>query len=158
MNGSRLWHIITSRPNPQLRKIPVLIDLLDIDGDGLLDDGLGGGVFGVGVADPHVFPALLVDVDDVADDQAGLVGAGGEAEGDFPVVAAALRAGCAQEQNLAGIQGGDVIVRLNDKPITGLRSLLDVLGASRPGQKVKITANRDGKRMRLEVTLGRRSQ
>lgn len=58
----------------------------------------------------------------------------------------------------AGIQGGDVIVRWNDKPITGLRSLLDALGASRPGQKVKITINRDGRRMQLEVTLGRRSQ
>ena len=83
-------------------KIPLLIDLFDIDGDGFLDYGLCGGILCVGVADPHVLSSLLVDVDDVADGQAGLVWSGGEAECYFPVVAATLRAGCAKEQALAG--------------------------------------------------------
>ncbi len=77
--------------------------------------------------------------------------AGEEGKGVF--VAAVAPGGPAEH---AGIQAGDAVVRLNDKPIRSLKDLQDALAAARPGDKVRLVVQRQGKTLDVEAKLGRR--
>lgn len=56
----------------------------------------------------------------------------------------------------AGIQVGDVVVKINDVKISGNSALIETIGRHRPGDKVKITVNRKGKELDFDVTLKNR--
>lgn len=56
----------------------------------------------------------------------------------------------------AGVKPGDVLVRLNDKPINKFKDLLDALGAGKPGDKVKLVLQRNGQTIETDATLGKR--
>ena len=60
--------------------------------------------------------------------------------------------GSAAEQ--AGIQSGDLILKLGDKTITSGDELSSAIGAYKPGDKVTLTIQRDGKESTVEVTFG----
>ena len=53
----------------------------------------------------------------------------------------------------AGINEGDVIIKIDDKEIKTSTSLIEYIGRKRPGDKVNITVNRKGKTLTLPVTL-----
>ncbi|HYH56265.1 MAG TPA: Do family serine endopeptidase, partial [Anseongella sp.] len=53
----------------------------------------------------------------------------------------------------AGIQKGDVIVRMEDKEITGTGDLMAVVGRHAPGDKVQVTVLRDGRERKLNLTF-----
>jgi S1-C subfamily serine protease len=52
--------------------------------------------------------------------------------------------------------GGDVITSLDRQMLTGIESLLSVLQQCEPGQEVTLTLLRDGRDIRVDVTLGER--
>lgn len=54
----------------------------------------------------------------------------------------------------AGVKEGDIITKVDDKDIDAQNSLASLLGQHQPGDKVKLTVNRDGKTQTVEVTLG----
>ena len=54
----------------------------------------------------------------------------------------------------AGIQPGDLILKLEDEQITSGDSLSSAISAYKPGDKATITIQRDGKEMTVEVTFG----
>lgn len=54
---------------------------------------------------------------------------------------------------IAGVQQGDIVLRLNDKPIESSRDLPMLVGAMQPGAKVKLTLWRKGKEETVEATL-----
>ncbi|HEY5836344.1 S1C family serine protease [Streptomyces sp.] len=54
----------------------------------------------------------------------------------------------------AGLRPGDVITKVGDAPITTVQSLTEALADDKPGQKVKVTYDRDGATKTVEVTLG----
>lgn len=54
----------------------------------------------------------------------------------------------------AGLQEGDVITQVDGEAIDESTSLSSLLGRHVPGDKVKLTINRDGKSQTIEVTLG----
>ena len=56
----------------------------------------------------------------------------------------------------AGLVAGDVIVRAAGSPTADVRSLGDILGKSKPGQKVALDVIRVGRPMTLEAVLDRR--
>lgn len=58
---------------------------------------------------------------------------------------------------LAGLQGGDVIVGLGEFPIADLQGMTDALRAHKPGDEVAIRFLRDGKEAVVRVVLGTRS-
>ena len=60
--------------------------------------------------------------------------------------------GSAAEQ--AGIQPGDLILKLEDKQIASGDDLSAAIGAYKPGDKATLTIQRDGKEMTVEVTFG----
>ncbi|WP_406284735.1 S1C family serine protease [Embleya sp. NBC_00896] len=56
----------------------------------------------------------------------------------------------------AGLKPGDVITKLNDRAIGSYEDLFSEIWSHRPGDKVKVTYQRDGKQATTEVTLGQR--
>lgn len=65
-----------------------------------------------------------------------------------------VRAGSPGDQ--AGLKAGDVIVEFDGKPIKDLYQYTDALMARQPGDTVKIIVLREGARIELTATLGRR--
>lgn len=55
-----------------------------------------------------------------------------------------------------GLKAGDVIVELGGTAVKDLYSYTDALYAHQPGELIKIVVMRDGKRVELTVTLGKR--
>ncbi len=53
----------------------------------------------------------------------------------------------------AGITAGDVIVKIGDTDVDGLRSLLRALGARKPGEKVDVVVQRGDERVTLTLEL-----
>ena len=53
----------------------------------------------------------------------------------------------------AGVKSGDVIVSLNDKPLSSFAELRSRIATTEPGTKVKLGLLRDGKPLDVEVTL-----
>ena len=56
----------------------------------------------------------------------------------------------------AGLQKGDVVVKLDDAPVKSSTSLIEYIGRKRPGDKVNVTVNRKGKLVIVPVTLKNR--
>jgi S1-C subfamily serine protease len=58
----------------------------------------------------------------------------------------------------AGLKSGDVIVKLQDKPVKTRDDVLEIMGKTKPGEKVPVTVKRDGKEQTVNVTLGTRPE
>lgn len=56
----------------------------------------------------------------------------------------------------AGMKAGDVIVVFGGKPVKDIYAYSDALYGHKPGDQVDVVVERDGKRITLHVTLGRR--
>jgi hypothetical protein len=56
-----------------------------------------------------------------------------------------------------GLKGGDVIIRLGDKKVGTIYDFMETLAAHKPGEEVDVMVKRDGKEVKLRVTLGSRS-
>ncbi len=54
----------------------------------------------------------------------------------------------------AGIQSGDLILKLGDKTISSGDELTSAIGGYKPGDKATLTLQRDGKELTIEVTFG----
>ncbi|MFB6816398.1 S1C family serine protease [Streptomyces sp. NPDC056347] len=54
----------------------------------------------------------------------------------------------------AGLRPGDIVTRLDDRPVTTITSLQEALAADKPGQRVTVTYLRDGAERTAKVTLG----
>ncbi len=53
----------------------------------------------------------------------------------------------------AGVQEGDVIVKVDETPVRSSTALTEVIGLHRPGDRVSLTVNRKGKELVIPVTL-----
>ena len=56
----------------------------------------------------------------------------------------------------AGLRAGDVILRVNERPISGMLELRNALTGLTPGARVAMAVNRGGEQIRLEGVLGNR--
>jgi S1-C subfamily serine protease len=52
--------------------------------------------------------------------------------------------------------GGDIIVALDDKPVTKLQDLQTLILRTQPAQAIKLTILRQGKRLHIQVILTER--
>ena len=57
----------------------------------------------------------------------------------------------------AGLKSGDIVVKIENTPITSASDLTKVIASYKPGSKIKVTAVRDGKEKQFTVTLGERN-
>jgi putative serine protease PepD len=58
----------------------------------------------------------------------------------------------------AGLRAGDVVTAIGGRPVTDLYSYTDALYAHKPGDRVTVDVVREGRPLRLSVTLGARGQ
>lgn len=70
------------------------------------------------------------------------------------VLLTGTRAGSPAE--LAGIKGGDMIIKMDGQAVMNLQDFTYVLRARKPGDVVEIVLKRDGKEMTVKATLGKR--
>jgi len=56
----------------------------------------------------------------------------------------------------AGLKGGDIVLKLGDKPTGTLIELSAILADHKPGDKLKLTYKRGDKIMTADITLGAR--
>ncbi len=62
--------------------------------------------------------------------------------------------GAGTPADTAGLEVGDVVVKVDDKPVTSAASLGGVIRLYLPGDKVQITVDRAGSTETLTATLG----
>ncbi len=53
----------------------------------------------------------------------------------------------------AGVKVGDVVVKIDETPIKSSSALIEYVGRKRPGDKINITVDREGKTLILPITL-----
>jgi Do/DeqQ family serine protease len=56
----------------------------------------------------------------------------------------------------AGTKPGDVLLAINDKPVGGPQSVLDIVAVLAPGSPAKLKVKRKGEDMELDIVIGRR--
>ena len=74
---------------------------------------------------------------------------------DFGLRITGVREGSPAEK--AGLQGGDVIVEFDGKPVEDIYSYTYALRDKKPGDAVKVVVERDGKRFTFNAVLGERN-
>ncbi|MEX2234979.1 MAG: Do family serine endopeptidase [Cyclobacteriaceae bacterium] len=76
-------------------------------------------------------------------------------ERDLEVTSGAFISSFADQSSAkeAGLKEGDVVVRIDQKPIKSNTALIEYIGTRRPGDKVNITVNRGGKEITFPVVL-----
>jgi len=83
----------------------------------------------------------------------GFLGVTGEDDNDKEL-GVAVRITPRSAAQKAGLEDGDVIVSLNDTPIMDFEDIGDFMDATKPGDKVQVGYEREGKRNTVEATLG----
>ena len=58
----------------------------------------------------------------------------------------------------AGLKADDVIEKLGDYVPVGLREFIDKVGSHKPGDKLEMVITREGKEMKINVTLAKRPE
>ena len=58
----------------------------------------------------------------------------------------------------AGLKGGDVIVKFDGKDVTDVEGFMELLSAKKPGDKIEVVVQREGKDVSIPVTLGSRQR
>jgi serine protease DegS len=53
----------------------------------------------------------------------------------------------------AGLQRGDVLMQLNNKPVAGVRSAMDMIAEAKPGTKISVIVLRKGKSIKMNVIV-----
>jgi len=76
---------------------------------------------------------------------------GGPPKGQKGMLLSGVRPGGAAE--LAGMQRGDILVRIGNHSIGSVEDLMYVLESSKPGETVRVSVLRDGKEVQLEATF-----
>ncbi len=56
----------------------------------------------------------------------------------------------------AGLKGGDLIIKVGDRAIGTIYDYMESMNKHKPGEKVEVVVKRDGKDVKLPVTLGSR--
>ncbi|GAC1425811.1 MAG: Do family serine endopeptidase [Burkholderiaceae bacterium] len=69
------------------------------------------------------------------------------------IIAGVVRGGPADR---AGMRPGDILVRVQDKPVTDTTEMLTLIAQLQPGAKAKITVMRKSQQAVLDVTVGKR--
>jgi len=60
--------------------------------------------------------------------------------------------------DMAGIRAGDIVVAVNEKPVSGIRDLLDQITLHRPGDRIEVTIYRGPQQLSVEMKVTQRPQ
>jgi S1-C subfamily serine protease len=117
------------------------------------------GNIGVGFAVPsNTAERIATELIEDGEAQRALLGVSARTEGDEESAigagarVAAVEPGSAAEE--AGLQPGDVITRIDDRPVTTSTELTAAVRSRTPGEEATLTVQRDGEAVTVDVTLG----
>ena len=60
--------------------------------------------------------------------------------------------------DMAGVRAGDIVVAVNDKPVLGIRDLLDQITLYRPEEQIRVTLYRGPEKLTLDMKVTQRPQ
>ncbi|MDH3630767.1 MAG: trypsin-like peptidase domain-containing protein [Gammaproteobacteria bacterium] len=60
--------------------------------------------------------------------------------------------------DMAGIRAGDIVIAVNDKPVDGIRDLLDQITMHKPDEKIKVSIYRGPEQLELMMKVTQRPQ
>ena len=128
-------------------------DVLSRSLEGLRDEGKVRYAY-VGVQSVPLYPQLVERFDLPVKEGAWLQ----VVQADGPGEKAGLRGGKSEVrfQDRAFSEGGDIVTRIEDRPIRDADDLSEAVQLFDPGQKVTLEVWRDGDKRKLELTLGER--
>lgn len=72
---------------------------------------------------------------------------------DGTLIAGVLRNGPADR---AGVKPGDILIGVDDRPVTDSSSMLNLVAGLAPGRSARLQVTRNGKKLELSVTVGKR--
>lgn len=58
--------------------------------------------------------------------------------------------------HIAGLKAGDILVSINDKPVTDSATMLNLIAVLKPKEKATLSIVRNGKLIQIELTVGKR--
>ena len=58
--------------------------------------------------------------------------------------------------DVAGLRSGDILLSINDKPVTDSAGMLNLIAVLKPNQKATLNIQRNGKTMNVSVLIGKR--
>lgn len=87
----------------------------------------------------------------------GFLGISPAVESDDPSVRLAVRITKGSGAEKAGLQDGDVILKLNDAQIADFEDVTDAMAYTKPGEKLLVTYERNGQTKTTEALLGEQS-
>jgi S1-C subfamily serine protease len=91
-----------------------------------------------------------------AEGQTGFLGINLDDNAEVPTITSFVGENSPAEK--AGLKSGDVIVKVQDKPVKTLDELMEIMHKTKPGDKLAVTVKRDGKEQTVNVTLGTKPQ
>jgi serine protease Do len=59
---------------------------------------------------------------------------------------------------MADIRAGDIVVTVNEKPVLGIRDLLDQITLHKPGEQIQVTIYRGPEKMTMNMKVTQRPQ
>jgi putative serine protease PepD len=109
--------------------------------------------FAIGVAEVQRVSKILHDQANGVEREQGFLGIslGSRNDGGSGAVIGEVTTGSPAAK--AGVRVNDIVLAVNDQPITGDTSLVAIIRDSAPGDKITITVERGGKKMDLVATL-----
>ena len=60
--------------------------------------------------------------------------------------------------DIAGVEAGDIIIGIDDKPVERVRNVLEIIASHKPGDNVKLNLLRSGKKIELNLITTERPQ
>jgi len=99
---------------------------------------------------------ILRDIADGATREEGFLGVSLGVRSDGGTGAVVMEVEPNSPASVAGLRQGDVVLEINDQPITGQGALIAAVRDSAPGEEVEITVQRGSERLTLSATLGTR--
>ena len=114
--------------------------------------------FAIGVAEVKRVTEILRETRGGATRQQGFLGIslGSRTDGGSGAVIGEVTQG--SPADVAGVEVGDIVLEINNQPITGDTSLVAIIRDSAPGEEIEIVVERDGSRRTLTATLTARPQ
>ena len=114
--------------------------------------------FAIGVKEVKRVNAILHDMAKGGTRQQGFLGIslGSRTDGGAGAVIGEVTPGSPAAK--AGVRTNDIVLSINDQPITGDEGLVAIIRDSAPGEKIVLIVERDGKKVTLEATLIARPQ
>ena len=109
--------------------------------------------FAIGAAEVTRVIEILRETKDGAVREQGFLGIslGSRTDGGSGAVIGEVTSG--SPADAAGVEVGDIVLEINDQPITGDTSLVAIIRDSAPGEEIEIVVERDGSLRTLTATL-----